>query len=103
EVGSGHSEPDVTGARFFNQSYMPLIASIAYFVVMIFIVTLFIRLVFDWIQAFSRDWRPKGLMLLIAEAVYPVTDPPLKLLRKVIPPLRIGNVALDLAFLVLIF
>ncbi|HLR58289.1 MAG TPA: YggT family protein [Beutenbergiaceae bacterium] len=82
---------------------MPLIASIAYFVVMIFIVTLFIRLVFDWIQVFSRDWRPKGLMLLIAEAVYTVTDPPLKLLRKVIPPLRIGNVALDLAFLVLIF
>src|SRR5699024_11513652 len=82
---------------------MPLIASIAYFVVMIFIVTLFIRLVFDWIQVFSRDWRPKGLMLLIAEAVYTVTDPPLKLLRKVIPPLRIGNVALDLAFLFLIF
>ncbi len=82
---------------------MALIASIAYLVVMTFMVTLFIRLVFDWIQVFSRDWRPRGLMLLIAEAVYTVTDPPLKLLRKVIPPLRIGNIALDLAFLILIF
>ncbi len=75
---------------------MALIASIAYLVVMAFMVTLFIRLVFDWIQVFSRDWRPRGLMLLIAEAVYTVTDPPLKLLRKVIPPLRIGNIALDI-------
>lgn len=82
---------------------MPLIASIAYFVVMLFVVTLFIRLVFDWIQVFSRGWRPKGLLLIVAEVVYTVTDPPLKLLRKVLPPLRIGNIALDLAFLVLIF
>lgn len=82
---------------------MALIASIAYFVVMLFIVTLFIRLVFDWIQVFSRDWRPTGIMLIIAEAVYTVTDPPLRLLRKVIPPLRIGNISLDLAFLILIF
>lgn len=82
---------------------MQLIATIAYFVVMIFVVTLFIRLVFDWIQVFSRDWRPRGILLLIAEAVYTVTDPPLKALRKLIPPLRIGSVALDLGFLILIF
>lgn len=82
---------------------MPLIATIAYFVVMIFVVTLFIRLVFDWIMVFSRDWRPKGVLLIIAEAVYTVTDPPLKSLRRIIPPLRIGHIALDLAFIVLIF
>ncbi len=82
---------------------MKLFATIAYFVVMIFIVTLFIRLIFDWIQVFSRDWRPKGILLIVAEAVYTVTDPPIKALRKVLPPLRIGNIALDLAFLVLIF
>lgn len=82
---------------------MKLFATIAYFVVMIFIVTLFIRLIFDWIQVFSRDWRPKGILLIVAEAVYTLTDPPIKALRKVLPPLRIGNIALDLAFLVLIF
>lgn len=82
---------------------MGLIATVAYFVVTIFMVMLFIRLVFEWIQVFSRDWRPRGLMLVIAEVVYTITDPPLKLLRKVIPPLRIGNIALDLAFLILIF
>lgn len=82
---------------------MALIATIAYFVVMAFILTMFVRLVFDWIQVFSRDWRPKGVMLIFAEAAYTVTDPPLRGLRKVIPPLRIGNIALDLAFLILIF
>lgn len=82
---------------------MKLFATIAYFVVMVFIITLFIRLIFDWIQVFSRDWRPKGILLIVAEAVYTVTDPPIKALRKVLPPLRIGNIALDLAFLVLIF
>jgi len=82
---------------------MPLIATIAYFVVLLYIVTLFIRLVFDWIQVFSRDWRPRGLVLVIAEAAYTLTDPPLKFLRKLIPPLRLGNIALDLGFLILIF
>lgn len=82
---------------------MQLIATAAYFVVLAFVIVLLVRLVLDWIQVFSRDWRPSGLMLVIAEAAYTVTDPPLKLLRKVIPPLRLGHVAIDLAFLVLIF
>lgn len=60
------------------------------------------RLVFDWIQVFSRDWRPSGVVLVVAEFIYSLTDPPLRALRKVIPPLRLGGVALDLAFLVLI-
>ncbi len=60
------------------------------------------RLIFDWIQVFARDWRPTGVILVVAEAIYTVTDPPLKALRKVIPPLRLGGVAIDLAFLVLI-
>ncbi|MFN8126869.1 MAG: YggT family protein [Candidatus Nanopelagicales bacterium] len=60
------------------------------------------RLILDWVQVFSRDWQPKGPLLVIAEAIYTVTDPPLKALRRVIPPLRLGQVALDLSFLVLI-
>lgn len=60
------------------------------------------RLVFDWVQVFARDWRPKGPVLVLANGVYAATDPPVKALRRVIPPLRIGSIALDLGFLVLI-
>lgn len=60
------------------------------------------RLVFDFVQVFARSWRPTGVLLLVAEAIYTVTDPPLRLLRRVIPPLRLGNVQFDLAFLILL-
>ncbi|MSO26653.1 MAG: YggT family protein [Candidatus Nanopelagicales bacterium] len=61
-----------------------------------------IRIVFDLVQSFARSWRPRGLILLLAEAIYTVTDPPLRLLRRVIPPLRLGAVRLDLAFLIVL-
>lgn len=60
------------------------------------------RLVFDFVQIFARQWRPTGIILVIAEAIYSITDPPLRLLRRVIPPLRLGGVQFDLAFLVLL-
>ncbi len=68
----------------------------------LYFIVLIGRLVFDWIQVFSRDWRPTGAVLVVAEVIYSLTDPPLRALRKVIPPLRLGGVSLDLAFLVLI-
>lgn len=67
----------------------------------IYWVVLIIRLVFDFVQVFARDWQPRGVLLLIAEVVYTVTDPPLKLLRRFIPPIRLGPVQFDLAFLIL--
>ena len=78
-----------------------IIRSILYFIVLIFFIFLIGRLILDWIQVFARDWRPRGVMLVIAEAVYSVTDPPLKALRRVLPPLTIGQVQIDLAFIVL--
>jgi YggT family protein len=60
------------------------------------------RLVFDFVQVFARNWHPRGPLLLVAEAIYTITDPPLRLLRRVIPPLRIGSVQFDLAFLILL-
>jgi YggT family protein len=60
------------------------------------------RLVLDLVQAFARDWRPSGVLLLIAEATYTVTDPPLRVLRRIIPPIRLGSVQFDLAFLILL-
>ena len=64
-----------------------------------FIGMLWIRFIIDWVQIFARSWSPKGILLVILEAVYSLTDPPIKALRRVVPPLRIGNFALDLSFL----
>ena len=78
-----------------------IIASTIRFAVFLFFVVLLARLVLDWIQAFARDWRPRGPLLVVAEFIYTVTDPSLKALRRVIPPLTLGTLRLDLAFLVL--
>lgn len=67
----------------------------------LYFIVLIARLVFDWIQLFAREWRPKGPVLVVAEFVYTLTDPPLKAIRKVVPPLRLGGIALDLAFIIL--
>jgi YggT family protein len=69
----------------------------------LFLLFLIGRLVFETLQAFARSWRPRGVVLVLAEATYTVTDPPLKLLRRFIPSVRLGNVALDLSFTVLFF
>ena len=68
----------------------------------LYLLVLFARLIIGWIQVFSRDWRPKGVVLVVAETVFSLTDQPLNALRRVLPPLRIGGVALDLAFFVLV-
>jgi YggT family protein len=77
------------------------VRQVLYFIVLIFFITLIGRLIIDWIQVFARDWKPRGIMLVIAEAIYSVTDPPLKALRRVLPPLTIGQVQIDLAFIVI--
>lgn len=80
-----------------------IFADIVRFVVFVFFVVLIGRLVLDWVQVFARDWRPRGVLLVIAEAIYSITDPPLKALRRVVPPLQLGSIRLDLAFLILFF
>jgi YggT family protein len=71
------------------------------YVLTIYLVLLVGRMIFGWIQVFARDWRPTGIVLVLAEAIFTVTDPPLKFLRRFIPPLRLGMVAMDLSFMVL--
>ena len=80
---------------------MDLIRSLLYLVVLVFFLLLLVRLVLDWVQFFAREWRPSGIALVVAEVTYSVTDPPLRLLRRFLPPLTLGSVRLDLAFLVL--
>jgi YggT family protein len=80
--------------------HVSFVGQILYIAVWIFIAFLWIRFIVDWVQVFARSWSPRGLLLVVLEAVYSVTDPPIKALRRVIPPLRIGNFALDLSFLI---
>ncbi|GAA1736309.1 YggT family protein [Microbacterium paludicola] len=75
-----------------------LIASILNLVILLYILVLFARLVFEYIPMFNREWRPKGALLVVAEVTYTLTDPPIRLLRRFIPPLRIGGIAIDFGF-----
>jgi YggT family protein len=80
-----------------------IVKDVLLFVLWIYLALLLGRLVFSWIQAFSRSWQPHGPVLVVAEAIYTTTDPPLKFLSRFIPVLRLGSVALDLSFMVLFF
>lgn len=64
-----------------------------------FIGLLWIRFIVDWVQVFARSWEPHGLLLVLLEIVYSITDPPIKALGRVVKPIRIGNFALDLSFI----
>ena len=79
---------------------MHAIGTIFYVVLWVFLGLMWVRFIVDWVQVFARSWEPRGVLLVILEGVYSVTDPPIKALRRVIPPLRIGTVALDLSFLI---
>lgn len=82
---------------------MSTILSFLATVLWLYMLVLIGRLIFDWVQVFSRNWEPSGPLLIIAEVIYTVTDPPINFLRRFIPPLKLGQVSLDLSFLVLIF
>ncbi len=80
---------------------MQYLREVLTYVLTIYLVILIGRMIFGWVQVFARDWRPSGILLVLAEAIFTVTDPPLKFLRRFIRPLRIGMVAMDLSFMVL--
>jgi len=64
----------------------------------IFILVMWVRLILDFIVNFNRGWRPAGFGLVLAEIVFTITDPPIKLVRRFLPPVRFGGVALDFAW-----
>ncbi len=81
---------------------MYLVGSILLFALNIFLGLLFVRLVVDWVQVFARSWTPRGPILVVLEIVYSITDPPILFVRRFVPPLRIGSVALDTSFLIVL-
>jgi len=68
---------------------------VLYFVLLIYFFTMWARFAFDLVQGLSRQWRPRGALLVVAEYTYTVTDPPIRFFRRLIPPLRIGPLSLD--------
>ncbi|WP_052851817.1 YggT family protein [Streptomyces avicenniae] len=80
---------------------MGIVQQVILIVLYCFLGLLLVRLVMDWVFMFARSWSPGKAMVVVLEATYTVTDPPLKALRRVIPSLRFGGVALDLSFIAL--
>ena len=82
---------------------LDLVLYVVYVALWVFIALLWVRFIVDWVQVFARSWTPRGPLLVLLEVVYSATDPPIKLLRRFIPPLRLGTIALDLSFLIVFF
>ncbi len=75
-----------------------LVAGIVNTLLALYIFVLLARVILEYIPLFNREWRPRGVGLVLAETVYTLTDPPLRFFRRFIPPLRLGPIAIDLGF-----
>ena len=81
---------------------MQTVGEIINLVLYLFLILLFARFVVDWVQVFARSWTPKGPVLVVLEVIYSVTDPPIVFIRRFVPPLRIGAIALDTSFIIVL-
>lgn len=77
--------------------------AVIYFALFVFWLLLIGRIIIEFIRTFARDWRPTGVVVVVLEAIFTVTDPPIKLLRRLIPSISLGGVRLDLSIMVLLF
>jgi YggT family protein len=80
---------------------MGLIALVLYWLLEVYFFVLIGRFIVDLVLSLNPSWRPKGLLVVIVESIYTVTDPPLKAIRQFIPALRLGPVQIDLAWTLL--
>ena len=68
----------------------------------LYMMVLFARVILDWSQFFARGWRPSGILLVLANVLYALTDPPIRWIGRYVPPLRVGGgMAIDVGFMVL--
>ena len=81
---------------------MELVGSIIEIVLWTYLLFIWARIVADWVQVFARSWRPAGPTLVGLEIVYSATDPPIRMLRRVVPPLRLGAATIDLSILIVL-
>jgi YggT family protein len=79
-----------------------IIGGVINLVLQIFLILLFARFVVDWVQVFARNWSPRGAVLVVLEIIYSITDPPIKFIRRFVPPLRLGSIMLDTSFIIVL-
>jgi YggT family protein len=79
-----------------------LVGSIIDLILFVFLLLLFARFVVDWVQVFARSWSPKGFVLVLLEIIYSITDPPIRFIRRFVPPLRLGAIMLDTSFIIVL-
>lgn len=82
---------------------LTLIGSVVHFLVNAYILVLFIRMILDWVAVLAPLWRPRGLAASLIDAIYQLTEPPLRWLRRYVRPIPMGPVYFDVAFIVLYF
>lgn len=81
---------------------MPIVSAVLGAVLWLYVIVLWARLVLEWVRQFRPDWRPRGIVLVLAELTYTVTDPPLKFIRRFVRPVRLGGVAIDFSWTILL-
>lgn len=81
---------------------MSLIGSLVYWALQLYFYAMVARFISDLIVSVNRSWRPPGVLLPVLDFAYTITDPPLKFVRRFVPPLRLGPVALDLAWTIVV-
>lgn len=69
----------------------------------IYMYVLWARLIIDWVLVLNPRIRPRGFWLVVFEIVYTLTDPPIKMFRRVLPPIRLGQISLDLGWMLTFF
>jgi YggT family protein len=79
-----------------------MVTSLLLQIIGLFKFALFARIIIDYVRMFKRDWRPSSFLSSIFEVIYSITDPPMKFVQRFVPPLRVGGVALDLSFIVIL-
>ncbi len=78
---------------------MRVVGFVIELVLWLYILLILARIVVDWVQMFARSWSPRGFSAVVLEVIYTATDPPIRLLRQFVPPLRLGGASLDLSLL----
>jgi YggT family protein len=81
---------------------MTLLWGVVGYALYVYIVLILARIVLEWTRQFARSWRPSGAVAVGVELVYTLTDPPIRLLRRLVPPLQLGSVSLDLSVIILL-
>lgn len=81
---------------------MPIVSVVLGTALWVYTLILWARLILEWVRQFRPDWRPRGVTLVLAEVVFTLTDPPLKFIRRFVRPVRLGGVAIDFSWTILL-